>query len=370
VVVRWGGAAIVVGVAVFIFASAAGGSGGQRDRGHKNVLVPNAYTGRVGFDTYTMGLPQQEGYANLRRLRMGGVTWVREDFQWNYIEPQRGRFVWTYSDRLMTNASRLGINVLAIADYTAGWASGRTDSFKYPPADPRLYAAFVKQLVNRYGHGGTFWRQHRSLPPRPLTALEIWNEPWHHEFWKPEPDPGAYARLVRLTAQAIKSVHPEIKVLASADVFQSRGDTPDSIDWFAPLLKADPTLWRSRLVDAWSVHLYCQKLSPAEATGDQRYRFDRILITKALADRAGASKPIWITEFGWRADQVGEPTQAAYTRDALWRAVTEWEGFVTRSFVFYWSRPPPIDDPYNLVRPDDSTRPAWQAVKDLLAQKG
>src|SRR6266849_11034849 len=76
------------------------------------------YAGRIGLDTSTIGLPVHEAYANLREARAGGVTWVREDFPWNYMEPQDGQFVWTYTDGLMRNAAQLGINVLAVVDYS------------------------------------------------------------------------------------------------------------------------------------------------------------------------------------------------------------------------------------------------------------
>lgn len=313
-------------------------------------------------------MSEKEGYSYLRDLRAGGVTWIREDFPWNYMEPDRGRLVWKYSDRLMRNTAKLGIDVLAIAYGTPGWASGR-DRFYYPPSDPRLYASFVTRVVNRYGVRGTFWRQNPSLRPRPLKAIEIWNEPWHHDFWLDEPDPAAYARLVRAAAQAVKAVHPEIKVLASADVYEMRGDTATLPDWFAPLLRADPGLWRGKLVDAWSVHLYCQKLSPYDATANPRYRFDRILISKALADAARASKPFWITELGWRVGDVDEPTQADFTSQSLQRAAGEWRSFVTRSFVYVWGSRAD-GSPYNLIRPDGSTRPAWQAMKNLLLSAG
>jgi hypothetical protein len=324
---------------------------------------------RVGISTNTIWLPAAEGFSYLLRARLAGIGWVREDFAWSVIEPARGVFAWGRTDTLMRNASTLGLKVLAIATYAPSWASGHPESDKYAPRDPRDYAAFVGAVADRYGRGGTFWRAHPRLVPSPLTAIELWNEPWLTEFWQSGPDPAAYARLVRAAATTVKARHPQLTVLASGDLSEHAGGTGAA--WLAPLLAADPALWRSRLVDAWSVHLYCQQLSPLDATAPQDGRFDRLLLTRALTQQAGAPKPIWITEFGWNTTPgtpaaVSEDTQAQYVRDALQRALTEWASFVPRSFVFTWTKPA-SGDRYNLVRPDGSARPAWQAIGSLVS---
>jgi hypothetical protein len=322
---------------------------------------------RIGFSTATVWLKPSEGYRYLRQARDGGIGWIREDFTWSEIEPARGRFVWARTDALMRNAARLGLHVLAIATYAPGWASGHLESNKFPPTNPQDYARFVKAIADRYGRGGTFWRTNRRLVPAPLTAIEIWNEPWHVEFWGTGPDPAAYAGLVRGAATAVKRGHPRIAVLASADLTASGG-----VEWFKPLLAADPALWRSRLVDAWSVHLYCQDRSPRDVVSPQQYRFDRLLLIRSLAQEAGADKPIWITEFGWSTqagapDAVSEAVQAQYEYDALVRTTQEWPSFVRRSFVFTWTKPSVEADAYNLLRLDGSPRPAWQAIQSLVS---
>jgi hypothetical protein len=228
----------------------------------------------------------------------------------------------------------------------------------------------VKAIADRYGRNGIFWRSQPKLTPSPVTAIELWNEPWLAAFWKPAPDASAYARLVRAAASAVKATRPGMTILVSGDVPEE--STGVGVDWFKTLLLADPPLWQSRLVDAWSVHLYCHELSPWDATSTQRARFDRILLTRRLAQDALADKPIWITEFGWRTDPgqpdaVDEQTQARYMREALARVDTEWRSFVRRSFVFTWAKPSPTDE-YNLLRPDGSSRPAWQAIQAFISR--
>src|SRR5215211_9288674 len=72
----------------------------------------------------------------MRRLHAGGVDWTREDFLWETIEPSKGSFNWSWPDKLMTSSSRTGVNVLAILDYSAKWASsGPNGESTYPPRD-------------------------------------------------------------------------------------------------------------------------------------------------------------------------------------------------------------------------------------------
>jgi hypothetical protein len=183
-------------------------------------------------------------------------------------------------------------------------------------------------------------------------------------FWEPAPDPVAYARLVRAAAMSVTARHPGLTLLASADI------NDQNPSWFSSLLAADPALWRSNLVSAWSVHPYCHDQGPSARTLPLLESFDRVLLTRSLAQRAGADKAIWITEFGWRTDQggpdsVSEATQAEYTRDALMRVTTEWGSFVRRAFLFTWTKPS-LEDQYNLIRPDGSARPAWLAIQRLI----
>jgi hypothetical protein len=327
------------------------------------------YRGRVGMAGATVWYEDDIQRAYLERMAQAGLTWIREDFHWGAYERQPGVWDWRIGDRLMRNASMTGVDVLGVIAYSAEWAASGPTAY-HPPRDPNAYANFCAQLVARYGPGGSFWAANPNLAPRPLTAVEIWNEPWLHHFWRPNPDPAAYLRLVRAASAAIRAANPAVKILLSADVFQMRADTSQSVDWFRLLAEQDPQLLRTE-VDAYSVHLYTEDRSPFDARTEQRWRFDRALITKDIADRAGASHPLWITEFGWTTDAgdgdpVSEAAQAAHTRDALRVAVEEWGGFVERSFLYYWGDPArDYTRGYSPLRPDGSPKPLWDALASL-----
>jgi len=329
------------------------------------------YRGRVGVTGSVVWLESEEQLDYLRRARETGLSWVREDFHWGAFEPQPGVWNWKVGDRLMRNAAITGVDVLASVAYSAEWAAAGPTIY-HPPKDPAAYADFCRRLVERYGPGGAFWRANTGLSPRPLRAFEIWNEPWTSFFWRPQPDPAAYARLLRAAAGAIRAADPSVKILASADVFQMRTDTTQSLDWFRLLLQVDRDLFRN-LVDVYSVHLYTQTRSPDDLSVPQRWRFDRALITRDLAAAAGASHPLWITEFGWTTnashpDFVSEATQARYVQRALERAVVEWRGLVEQSFLYHWGRPETDHvGGYGAFRADGSAKPLLGALASLLA---
>jgi hypothetical protein len=332
--------------------------------------LPNSYAGRVGYSGSIVWYPAADQLEWLNRARATGASWVREDFHWGAFEPSPGQWSWSVGDRLMRNASLSGMEVLGMVGYSAEWAASGPTIY-HPPSNPAQYAAFCRRLVERYGPGGTFWQANPGLTPRPLKALEIWNEPWHSSFWRPQPNPAGYAALVRAAATAIHAANPAVKVLASADVFQMRTDTHESRDWFRLLLQEDAAVFRTH-VDAYSVHLYSQERGPNDTVAQQRWRYDRSLITRDLAAAAGASRPLWITEFGWTTssshpDRVSEATQSAYVRQAIQRAVGEWGGFVERTFMYHWGRAENDHaGGFGAFRGDGSAKPLFGGLTSLL----
>jgi polysaccharide biosynthesis protein PslG len=319
--------------------------------------------GRIGYSTH-LAFAGSPG-ADLEHLRGAGVAWIREDFLWDKVEPERGRFDWRATDRLMGGAAEHGLDVLAILDYSAPWASGGDEHD--PPRDPADYAAYARAVVERYGEGGSFWRGRDAV--RPLRAVELWNEPWGHFFWRPEPDPAAYATLARAAAEAVRAADAGVDVLVSADLLQVRADG-EVRPWFAALLDADPKL--PELVDGWSVHPYPEPRDrgPGEGPARSPYAFARVEAIRDLARRRGAMRPLWLTEIGWSTSSgpggVSEARQATYLGAALDRALGPWRDFVRAVFVYGYDRdngaPDDLEGHFGVRRADGSPKPAWDAV--------
>jgi hypothetical protein len=320
---------------------------------------------RIGISTHLQwsGEPIAPQVAALRE---GGVRWIREDFQWAAIEPERGRFVWRGTDALMAAAAEEEVDVLAILAYSAPWAA--TAGEHSPPRDFSDYARFARAVVRRYGEDGTFWEGREVV--RPLRAVELWNEPWGHFFWEPDPDPAAYARLALRAASAVRTEAPEVDILVPADLLQVRTDgsiTP----WFEALLDAGDEL--PRMVDGWTVHPYPapRDTSPADARTDPRFAYGRVELVREIAIRRGFERPIWITELGWSTapdheEAVDEREQGRFVAQALDRALGEWGDFVERIFIYSWDRsrgdPDDLEAHFGVRREDGSFKPAWREI--------
>ena len=78
------------------------------------------------------------------------------------------------------------------------------------------WKAFVRAAVARYGSNGEFWRDNPSLPYRPITIWEVWNEPnLPRAGLSPVTKPADYASLLAASAGAIRSTDPAAKVMAA-----------------------------------------------------------------------------------------------------------------------------------------------------------
>lgn len=339
------------------------------------VKVRGVLRGKVGINThFYMSGPQGGARAQLRYLAANGVTMVREPFKWDQIEPRRGQWNWRGTDNLMQFAAEAHVSVLAVLAFSAPWASsdpsGRSTQ-TYPPKRTTDYAAFARAVVQRYGRGGAFWRTHPEVPPFPLTAVELWNEPWGHGYWRPDPSPAAYLALARQAAAAVHAAGRGVRVLIAGDLLEARSDHRIA-PWLDVLLRLDPTL--PKWADALSVHAYPNPgvAGPLDTRLDPRLRFSRISLIRYVERANRVSLPIWITEVGWRTgrnrrDQVDERTQAKYLAEAVTSALVDHH--VQRIFVTSWDVDTGApDQQYGLRRRDGSTKPGWAAIRNLLAQ--
>jgi polysaccharide biosynthesis protein PslG len=279
----------------------------------------------------------KEQQAEFQRLKAAGFKWIREDFLWSHIEPQKGQFNWTLPDTLMANAKAAGLKVLPIIGYGASWAWTHAD-----------YARYAAAIVKRYPE---------------LEAIELWNEPWGNWAW-PNPDPAVFVQLVKTAVPEVRAADPAVTILVSGD-YWIVGGPRNGQQWLAQIASQ-----LNSVVDAYSVHPYPdpKNRGPLADRPEQGYRWDyrRVELT-----RQQTTKPIWITEVGWathtHSQSVTEAQQAQYHREAIQRA-RSWP-YVRTYFAYSWDKEPRTGgDGFGLRRPDNSTRPAFDAVRQQASQ--
>ena len=328
-------------------------------------------TNLVGLNSHLTWRGDAE--AQLGRTAAGGVHHVRETFVWGDIQPTPTTWSWTNTDRLLTAAARTGTDVLAVLSYSPDWATTIPGNPYAPPQNTADYARFVAGVVSRYGATGSFWAAHPELA-RSLGAIELWNEPWGFWAWGPTPDASAYAALAEPAALAARTADPTMAILVPGDLLEVRTDG-QLVPWVATVLQARPAL--AGLVSAWSVHAYPYPKSqgPLVDHADRRWDYSRVTLIRDAVRAAGSFAPLWITELGWHTaandEGVSEAQQAAFIRDAIVRAASEWSDFVARIYIYAWgwdgADKGDSEQNYTLLHADGTPKPAWTALTALLA---
>lgn len=316
-----------------------------------------ALPGRSDFGVNThiaSRYPVQAGFDGPVDLVAGtSAGWAREDFHWYWLEPEQGRFEWAIYDRAISRLAGSGVNIIGVLNTAPAWATpfpgdtaGRPS---YYAPDPAAFARFASAVVTRYRDRVRFW--------------QVWNEPENVRYWQPQPDPAAYAALLRAAYPAIKSADPNAVVL-------SAGVVPTNIGFLRAI--ADNGAWGS--FDILAVHPYVDPFSPENGqigAGD-------VSAVKTLVESLGR-KPIWATEFGWStgpADRdprgVDEETQASF----LVRASTLLRAAGIEKIIWYNLKDTEPRNLYGLLRgaggPADLSQPkpslaAFRTLNQQLA---
>lgn len=276
-----------------------------------------------------------------------GVEWVREDFHWHRVQPTPMTYDWTFSDAAMRALLQRNINVLGVLGPSVGWATPQRDDPDYDvsfyPPEPRLFAEYTRAVVHRYKRYVKYW--------------EIWNEPDLAYFWRGGPDANAYAQLLILTAQTIRSVDPDAKILIG-------GFNPFDTTFLSQVAAAGA--WNS--FDILAIHPYVNPWGPED--GNLMAAADGV---RLVASRYG-DKPIWATEVGWASgpsdrDPAGLTDPQAQANYLVRSMLLLWQAGIEKTFWYTLKDDP--GNPYGLFelgsgRTDFSRpKPAYRAFQTL-----
>lgn len=208
-------------------------------------------------------------------LRQDGLDVVRFDVSWRSLEPQPGQYAWLSKLDAIVNAALVRhIRPIVTIIETPGWANGDQGAW-VPPDDPADYAAFAGMLAARYAGR--------------VDAWEVWNEPDIPLFWRPAPDPAAYARLLRAASAAIWAANPRATVVGGSVTFGNVN--------YLKALYADGAKGTFNVL---AVHPYTLTRAP----DDQRDRYHSLTailddMRAVMVANGDAAIPIWVTELGW-----------------------------------------------------------------------
>jgi len=335
---------------------------------------------------FLWGSPHVE--RDLRLAKEAGFTWIKQMFQWNYIEGRgKGKFEWNEPDRLVKAARQEGLKILARVDIAPEWARDKSTDLKVsgPPKNNEDFGEFIHALVERYKPGSPFGE---------ISAFQIWNEPnLAFEWGGQQPDPVAYTRLLKVAYEAAKRANPDALIISaglSPTTARGRIALPDS-----EFLKAMYDAGAKSYFDILGAHGAGYKappeLSPDEIGRDPRYNHNepgagRIYgfrhvedVRKIMVDNGDGAKRVSVLEFGWTSDprpdspykwhSVSEDEKASYIVRAFRYAKENWAPWIGVMSLIYIADSQWTDknEQYHwaITRPDGGLRPAYIAFQQM-----
>lgn len=272
------------------------------------AALPTDFWGVVSQATPT---PEQ-----LQRLKTGGVDSVRMPISWAEVQSSKGGVPsWSGVDAFVRGAVEAKLNVLPFVYDAPAWAVPRakvpgSTSVVAPltlpvktGAERSAWSSFLKQVVGRYGPGGTFWSEHPALPEAPIRTWQIWNEP-NFKYFVTRPNPVDYGKLVSISFSALRSVDPGAQIVLagmfSQPIEATRNYKPPqayfAADFLERVYRSTPGI--KAKFKGVALHPYTgrsQRLTP------EIEEFRRVLVRNH-----DAGKGLWITEIGWSSEPVGQ----------------------------------------------------------------
>ncbi len=309
-----------------------------------------------------------------------GIGRIRFDISWADIQPESSTtFDWYKLDQIVSAANARKIKLLPDLAYTPKWErpSDCTDSDECAPADPAQFAIFAQAVVSRYA-------------PQGISDWEIWNEENTSGFWKPVPNASAYAKLLKYTYSAIKSVESSSIVIMGG----LSPTPPTSTQKIAPVdfLTQIYATGAKDYFDAVGMHPYSSPTLPT--TYEKWNAWSQMSLTvpslrSIMGSNGDGNKQIWLTEFGaptggpgileasntdkiftGSPDHVTEALQAEMYSTAITSAKQlPWAGplfFYSYKDLGTSTKTP--ENFFGIIRNDGSLKPAYDVLKQAASQ--
>jgi hypothetical protein len=262
------------------------------------------------------------GPGDVDRMRHGGLDIVRVPVPWPEVQPRPfSEYDWSRLDQEVAVTARAHLDILPFLYASPHWVAGRMTNLPVDNArQRRAWVAFVRAAVERYGTHGTYWAEHwigsgDYVPRNPIRTWQIWNEENFFYFATPA-SPGRYARLLKLSHRAIRSVDGHARLILGGLFGNPRERPPramDAVDFLDRLYRV-PGIRRS--FDGVALHPYAKDVGALRRLTESLRR-----VVVAHHDRRAG---LYLTEVGWGSQhdprrvafEVGRRAQARELRRA------------------------------------------------------
>lgn len=304
-----------------------------------------------------------------------GVDSISTGAVWWYLNGNRAprSYDWSSLDRLVAGAEARGMKVSLQLSGTPDWvhpnlASSEPDFFKriwYPPrgaAELDAWYKFVQDVVTRYEGR--------------VARYEMWNETNLVEYWRPGPNPGEYAELLRSGYLAAKAIDPSATVVFAGLSRNEVGYLNRFYERADALYGADARQ-NDYYFDVLGVHPYSDARSPDTYSsayvgqgpwGPVDRNFLGLRSMKAAMEAKGgaeAAKTIWVGEMGYSTtrtwmEAVPDATRAKYLERAY--ALARGLGYVDGLSWYYYRASTNDGQEWAIVNPDFSPTLTFEAL--------
>ncbi len=271
---------------------------------------------------------------DLSLIHDAGFGWVKQALGWRDIEPEKGQFDWSRTDRIVQQVEAYGLDLLVRVDQQPAWAGGGYPN-NGPPDNPEDFGNFLYAMASRY----------RGR----IRAYQVWNEPNLNrpdgggEWGGRPPNATEYVALLKVAYRRIKEADPEAIVI-SAGLTPTGSQPPVAIPddvYLEQMYQAMDNHSSEGYFDVLGVHAPGYKappeMSPDEVMQNQDvyghgrwFCFRRVEDLRAIMVRYGdEDKQVAVLEFGWTSDPRPD---SPYN----WHAVTEEEKgeYMVRAYQF------------------------------------
>jgi hypothetical protein len=221
---------------------------------------------------------------DLALLKTNGIHVMRISFSWLDMEPEFGKFDWSFWDDFVRVAvDEYQIRLIPYICYTPRWASSSTnqDFWQHPPKDDAAFANFLRQLVDRYKNRIHSW--------------EIWNEPDNPYYWRGSVE--QFETLLQVGATAVRQSDPQANIVMGGLAWNPE---------FLESIISNPAAFTN--VDVVNLHNYYETWAsePLERIPDYIGR------AADLLQHHNFRKPIWMAEVGYSDFRRGDFVSGQY----------------------------------------------------------
>jgi hypothetical protein len=208
-----------------------------------------------------------------------------------------GVYWWAYDDVVRDHALR-GVQILPVLIRQTPEGYVRF----VPGSDLERWGRFAESLARRYGPDGEYWAGTPDVPPAPIRAWEIWNEPNLERFWdsredvEVRPDVRRYRRMLRAAFAGLRRADPRARVVVGGLAIASGEPNVPMRRYLGELL--DGRASNRCIFDAVAIHPYADQVG---AVVDNVHDVVGILRDAGVGD----DTQVWITELGWSVPVPG-----------------------------------------------------------------